>query len=118
VSHRGGPPGFLRIDEATDGSVLTFPDFRGNHFFNTLGNIVAHPHAGLLIVDWTNGDLLQLTGDARVILDPREAARYPGALRLVELRVREHVRIPGAVPMRWSEPRYASQLAMTGPWSA
>src|SRR5262249_17913100 len=35
VSHRGGKPGFVRVD---DGRVLTVPDFTGNSFFNTLGN--------------------------------------------------------------------------------
>ena len=36
VSHRGGKPGFVRVND--DGS-LTIPDFQGNTFFNTLGKI-------------------------------------------------------------------------------
>ena len=31
ISHRGGPPGFVRVD----GSTLTIPDYRGNRYFNT-----------------------------------------------------------------------------------
>lgn len=40
VSQRGGKPGFVRIN--ADGS-LTMPDFLGNYFFNTLGNIALNP---------------------------------------------------------------------------
>src|SRR5438270_2559011 len=36
LSHRGGLPGFVRVD----GDVLTIPDFRGNRYFNTLGNLI------------------------------------------------------------------------------
>ena len=45
VSHRGGKPGFVRVD--ADGT-LTMPDFLGNYFFNTLGNVTVNPRAGLL----------------------------------------------------------------------
>ena len=37
TSHRGGRPGFIRID----GNVLTIPDFAGNQYFNTLGNLLS-----------------------------------------------------------------------------
>jgi hypothetical protein len=42
ISHRGGLPGFVKVD----GDVLTIPDFRGNRFFNTLGNLTARPARG------------------------------------------------------------------------
>jgi predicted pyridoxine 5'-phosphate oxidase superfamily flavin-nucleotide-binding protein len=53
VSHRGGRPGFVRID---GDDTLTVPDFNGNRFFNTLGNLAVHPRAGLLFIDFDNGD--------------------------------------------------------------
>ena len=43
VSHRGGKPGFVRVD---DDRVLTVPDFAGNRHFNTLGNIRLNPRTG------------------------------------------------------------------------
>ena len=55
VSHRGGKPGFLRLEE--DGA-LSWPDYAGNNFFNTLGNIEANSAAGLLIPDWETGRVL------------------------------------------------------------
>ncbi|BDA74049.1 FMN-binding pyridoxamine 5'-phosphate oxidase-like protein [Calothrix sp. PCC 7716] len=45
VSHRGGKPGFVRID---DDHTLTVPDFSGNYYFNTFGNLELNPRAGLL----------------------------------------------------------------------
>ena len=116
VSHRGGKPGFVRVDENEAGTLLTLPDFRGNFFFNTLGNIVAYPHAGLLFVDYANGDLLQLTGHAQIVWDGPELGRFLGAQRLLRVRVERSVWMPRALPLRWSPPLQAAQLAATGSW--
>jgi predicted pyridoxine 5'-phosphate oxidase superfamily flavin-nucleotide-binding protein len=116
VSHRGGKPGFVRVDEGAAGTVLTFPDFRGNFFFNTLGNITAHPKAGLLFVDHETGGVLQLTGRAAVIAGGPEVEGFAGAQRLVRVEVEEGVWTPHALPLRWSAPEPASQLAATGHW--
>ena len=48
VSHRGGRPGFVKLD----GDTLVVPDFRGNRYFNTLGNLVSDPRAALVFVDF------------------------------------------------------------------
>ncbi|MGV0024910.1 flavin-nucleotide-binding protein [Phormidesmis priestleyi] len=58
VSHRGGKPGFVRVD---DDRTLTFPDFSGNLHFNTIENLLLDPRAGLLFIDFAQGDLLYLT---------------------------------------------------------
>jgi uncharacterized protein len=62
ISHRGGRPGFVRIDS----SVLTVPDYRGNRCFNTLGNLLGDPRAALLFLDFETGDVLQLQGTAEI----------------------------------------------------
>ena len=95
VSHRGGKPGFVRI--GGDG-VLTIPDFAGNLFFNTLGNILANGKAGLVFADFETGGLLQLTGDAEVILEAPELAAFEGAERLWRFTPRRIIRRPGALP--------------------
>jgi predicted pyridoxine 5'-phosphate oxidase superfamily flavin-nucleotide-binding protein len=64
VSHRGGAPGFVQIRGESE---LWIPDYRGNNFFNTYGNILQRPVAGLLIPDFTSGDALMLTGSAEVV---------------------------------------------------
>jgi hypothetical protein len=65
VSHRGGPPGFVKAA----GNRLVWPDYPGNNMFNTLGNVVANPRCGLLFINFENGSTLQLRGTARVIGD-------------------------------------------------
>ena len=62
ASHRGGLPGFVRVET---NHRLSFPDYQGNAMFNTLGNLLVNPKAGLLFADFTTGDVLQLTGRAR-----------------------------------------------------
>ena len=58
ISHRGGPPGFAVIE----GEVLAIPDFKGNRYFNTLGNMLIEPRAALLFIDFASGDVLELRG--------------------------------------------------------
>ena len=116
VSHRGGRPGFVRVD--ADGT-LTMPDFAGNNFFNTFGNIRTNPKAGLVFVDFASGDLLQLTGEAEVVLDDLEIAAFQGAERLLRVRPRRIVRRPDALPLRWTadEDGISPNAALTGDWS-
>lgn len=104
VSHRGGAPGFVRVDQEAQGAVLTMPDYRGNFFFNTLGNLLEYPRAGMLFVDFERGDLLALTGRAEVVLEGAELARFEGALRLVRLHVEAGRLDRGGLPLRWRVP--------------
>jgi ferredoxin-NADP reductase/predicted pyridoxine 5'-phosphate oxidase superfamily flavin-nucleotide-binding protein len=115
VSHRGGAPGFIRIDED---DTLTTPDFSGNLFFNTIGNLMQDPRAGLLVIDFDSGDLLYLAVNAEVIWEGPELDSFNGAERLIRWHVREVRRTPGALPMRWSGVQYAAQLANLGSWKA
>jgi hypothetical protein len=116
VSHRGGRPGFVRVDDEGGASELTAPDFAGNFFFNTFGNIERRQQAGLMFIDWARGDLLLVTGHARVVWEGAELAAFAGAQRLLKLSVAEGLWLPGAVPLRGSAPDYAPQLAATGRW--
>jgi predicted pyridoxine 5'-phosphate oxidase superfamily flavin-nucleotide-binding protein len=117
VSHRGGRPGFVRVEGDDRGRiVLTLPDFRGNNLFNTLGNIAARPHAGVLAMDPANGDLLQLTGRAEIVWDGAELRSFAGAQRLLRIAVDEALWHPRALPLVWSAPEMAPQLAATGAW--
>lgn len=104
VSHRGGPAGFVRV--GSDG-VLSMPDYAGNRFFNTLGNMLANPRAGLLVIDFASGDLLQMTGRPTVILDAPDCADFPGAERLWRFAPRTVIRRPGAWPLRFAAPATA-----------
>ena len=115
ISHRGGKTGFVRVDR--DG-MLTIPDFNGNLFFATLGNILLNNKAGLLFVDFETGDMLQMTGDAEVILDSPEIAAFQGAERLWTFRARKIVRRPNGLALRWRfrEGGWSDHSLMTGDW--
>ncbi|GER14686.1 pyridoxamine 5'-phosphate oxidase family protein [Variovorax boronicumulans] len=115
VSHRGGRPGFVRVDA---GGVLTVPDFNGNRFFNTLGNLQAHPRAGLLFVDFDTGELLHLSATAEIVTDGPEVAAFEGAERLMRFHVTRALRRPAALPLRWGEAALSPHLAGTGRWAA
>ncbi|MBY5342873.1 MULTISPECIES: pyridoxamine 5'-phosphate oxidase family protein [Rhizobium] len=101
VSHRGGNAGFVRV--GADG-VLTVPDFPGNRFFNTLGNFLVNPKAGLVFIDFETGDVLQMTGRVEVLLDSPEVASFQRAERLWRFTPEEIVLRPDALPLRWSLP--------------
>ena len=80
ISHRGGRPGFV----AVRGDTLVVPDFRGNRFFNTLGNLLGDPRAGLLFIDFATGDLLQLQGTATIDWTAPDGPRARSGWRSVE----------------------------------
>ena len=113
VSHRGGKPGFVRID---DEGTLTFPDFNGNLHYNTLGNIAINPRAGLLFIDFDSGDLLYLTCSAEIIWGSEERRAFTGAESLVRLRVDEGRLVEKAVPIRWTYGQESPVLRETGSW--
>ena len=98
VSHRGGAAGFVRI--AADG-VLLAPDYTGNSFFNTLGNLQLEPRCGLLFVDFATGDRLHLACRAQVLADRPDPQDWPGALRLLRFQVERTVLVRGGLPLRW-----------------
>ena len=62
ASHKGGTPGFVRVD----GTRLWWPDYAGNNLFNSMGNIAVNPEAALLFVDFATGRSLQLSGRAEL----------------------------------------------------
>ncbi|MDE1164602.1 MAG: pyridoxamine 5'-phosphate oxidase family protein [Pseudomonas sp.] len=112
VSHRGGNPGFVRVQ----GNVLTIPDFAGNLFFNTLGNLLLNPMAGLLFVDFATGDLLHLSGRTEILLQSDEIAAFQGAERLWQLTVEQVVRRPAALALRWQLHGVSPTSQLTGDW--
>jgi len=117
VSHRGGRPGFVDLRQEEAATLLVVPDFAGNSAFATFGNLLLDPRAGLLFVNFATGDLLMLTGEAEVVWDGPEVRAFPGAERLLFFRVSEGLFMPQALPLRWSEPQPAPQIAGTGTWA-
>ncbi|XUR32170.1 FAD-binding oxidoreductase (plasmid) [Rhizobium leguminosarum bv. trifolii] len=116
VSHRGGNAGFARVG---DDGVLKIPDFDGNLFFATLGNILLNGKAGLLFVDFATGDMLQMTGKAEVLFDSPEIVAFQGAERFWTFKPTRIVRRRNALALRWAFQKdgWSPSSLMTGSWS-
>lgn len=112
VSHRGGKPGFVQVS----GDSLTIPDFAGNLHFNTLGNFLVNPRAGLLFVDFSSGDVLQMTGRAEVNLSPDPVRGFQGAERSWTFRPTKIVRRRDALAIRFDFHEWSPNSLMTGSW--
>ncbi|QAY90711.1 pyridoxamine 5'-phosphate oxidase family protein [Pseudomonas sp. ACM7] len=112
VSHRGGQVGFVQVE----GNRLTIPDFAGNLHFNTLGNLLLNPRAGLLFIDFNSGDLLHLSGRTEVILEGPQVEAFQGAERLWTFEVESVVRRPAALALRWRFDGVSPTSLLTGTW--
>jgi PPOX class probable FMN-dependent enzyme len=66
VSPRGGPAGFVQV---LDEHRLAIPDLRGNNLIDTLTNVVANPHVGLLFVLPGRDETLRVNGRAWITTD-------------------------------------------------
>jgi predicted pyridoxine 5'-phosphate oxidase superfamily flavin-nucleotide-binding protein len=95
ISHRGGPRGFVRIDGAT----LQVPDYAGNRYFNTLGNLVLDPRAALLFIDFASGDVLELQGSVRIDWQRDGEAQE----RCWHFQCERATLARAALPLRWTE---------------
>jgi len=114
VSHRGGRSGFVRVE---DERTLLIPDFSGNRFFMTLGNIALNPVAGLLFVDFECGDVLTLTGRADIVWDGEAVAGFEGAERAWRFRLDTGRCLRDALPLRWVLGEPSPQSMRTGTWT-
>lgn len=110
ISHRGGRPGFIGIE----GDVLSVPDFAGNAYFNTLGNLLSDPRASLLFIDFDDGTVLQLQGRVDIVWSGDEIARWPAAERLWRMQITGGWRRSAALPFRWTQAEPAASTLATG----
>ncbi|MEM7567399.1 MAG: pyridoxamine 5'-phosphate oxidase family protein, partial [Pseudomonadota bacterium] len=98
ASHRGGAPGFVQVVDATH---LRIPDYAGNNFFNTIGNLLENPAIGLVFVDFETGGLLHLSGRATIDWDPADGSDL-NAQRMIDVTIDAVVDRPAALSLRWS----------------
>jgi hypothetical protein len=84
VSPRGGPPGFVK---ALDDRHVAIPDLNGNNLVDSLRNIVANPHAGLLVVVPGQHETLRIDGPAYLTTDNDVLDLFTDELRRPTLAV-------------------------------
>jgi hypothetical protein len=57
------------VDVSSDGKQLKFPEYKGNNFFMTLGNIAATGSVELLFPHFETGACVTVSGTARYAVD-------------------------------------------------
>lgn len=82
ASPRGDHPGFVRV---VDETTLLVPERRGNRRVDTLSNVVANPHVGLLFLVPGTNETLRVNGTATVVDDPALLAGSARGDRVPEL---------------------------------
>jgi predicted pyridoxine 5'-phosphate oxidase superfamily flavin-nucleotide-binding protein len=101
VSHRGGPPGFVRV---INDHTLRIPDYPGNGMFNSLGNLLVDNRTGLAFLDVSRERLLRVFGRADVRFDvesPEQASG--GTRRFVEVSIDSWSDVPLGASVRWED---------------
>ena len=73
ASPRGDPPGFVVVE---DEKTLLVPERRGNNRVDSLRNLVTDPRVALLCLIPGVGEMLRVTGTARISVDPALLARF------------------------------------------
>jgi PPOX class probable FMN-dependent enzyme len=73
VTPRGDQPGFVHV---LDDTTLLIPDWPGNNRLDTLMNIEANPHVGLLFFIPGFNESLRVNGAAEVSFDPALIERW------------------------------------------
>ncbi|KIS72165.1 uncharacterized protein UMAG_00583 [Mycosarcoma maydis] len=111
INIRGGKPGFLRIttEATTDGiggtvrrQVAYLPDYSGNRFMSSLGNIHSDKVAGITVPLMKQGlpiDVVYLTGEARVLLGKESNIIFPGVNTCVRIELTGYIYVRDAVPL-------------------
>lgn len=97
VSHRGGPAGFVRV---LDAQRLWLPDYAGNLYFNTLGNLWLNDRVGLLWLDFQTGDMLWVAARAQLRHPEQAASQAQQDARGVLLQVHEVRYAPAVLGVR------------------
>ncbi|WP_210238792.1 pyridoxamine 5'-phosphate oxidase family protein [Cohaesibacter sp. CAU 1516] len=113
ASHRGGKPGFLGIN---DDESLSFPDFSGNKFFNTLGNIEEDGRVGLFVPNFETGAALVLTGRGKVDWSQDRVSAFAGAERIIDVIPDEVWLVEQALPGHGQLLDRWPALDQTGSW--
>jgi len=114
ASHRGGNPGFVQVSSTT---TLSFPDYSGNRFFNTIGNLELDNRIGLFFPDFVSGDAVFVTGQATVAWEDDRIAAFDGAERFVDVTIEQIVYAKEILPVVGELIEPWPVLTETGSWN-
>ncbi|MBK5199269.1 MAG: pyridoxamine 5'-phosphate oxidase family protein [Methyloceanibacter sp.] len=116
IQHRGGPPGFLKV---LDASTIGFADFSGNRQYISQGNLSDNPQAVLFLIDYSLKQRVKIWGTARIVEgDPELIARLmpegykarPEQVILFTVTAWD-ANCPQHIPLRFEAAQVAAMLA-------
>ncbi|MBB3996001.1 hypothetical protein GGR95_003667 [Sulfitobacter undariae] len=111
INHRGGMPGFVTV---LDDMTLQFPDYKGNNFYNTFGNIMTDNRIGLQFVDFETGTLLNIKGTAEVV-EKLNDGKLPLMGRGLRIKILNIIRAEAALPIRYTLTAYSNRNPLPRP---
>ncbi|KAF2802832.1 uncharacterized protein BDZ99DRAFT_401048 [Mytilinidion resinicola] len=101
TNHRGGPPGFVRVLRNDDGGAeLVYPEYSGNRLYQTLGNLLTNPVAGVVFPDFDSGAVLYVTGTTEVVVGSAAAELLPRSNLVVKIKIVEALYVQKGLPFR------------------
>lgn len=85
TSEAGRPQALLLLKNS---KTILFPDFAGNGFYNSMGNIHQNPHIGMLFIDFQDQRRARINGGASIILPtPETTELWPEAQAIIQVNV-------------------------------
>ncbi|KAL2755971.1 hypothetical protein ACRALDRAFT_2027618 [Sodiomyces alcalophilus JCM 7366] len=100
-NHRGGPSGFVRVARNDqEGVELVYPEYSGNRYYQTLGNLRINPMVGIVIPDFDTSDVLYITGTTELLFGPDATAYMPRTNFAVKIIVSSAIFVKGGLPFR------------------
>ena len=102
-NHRGGPAGFIRVLQPTstsEASTIVWPEYSGNNLYQTLGNLMTTPQAGLCIPNFTTGDVLYLTGTTEVLVGQPASTLISKTNLAVKMHITSAILVHDGLPFR------------------
>ncbi|KAI9726728.1 MAG: hypothetical protein M1828_000584 [Chrysothrix sp. TS-e1954] len=103
TNHRGGPQGFVRTHVTDDGvHQIIWPEYSGNRYYQTLGNLMTTPKAGLVFADFASGEALYVTGNTELLVGQDAAAVLSRSNVAVRLSVTRALHVSHSLPFRGS----------------
>ena len=89
IQHRGGEPGFVRIDGPT---TVSIPDFPGNRQYITLGNLSENDRVALFFMDYETKNRIKVWGRARAeALNDKDTRRIVIEIEAWDVNCPQHI---------------------------
>ncbi|CAF3820028.1 unnamed protein product [Adineta steineri] len=108
INHRGGYSGFVRTYEENGYTYIVIPDYSGNRFYQSLGNIETDRVAGVVFPCFTSGDMLHVTGIAENIYDDEAECIMPRITLLTRIKLTGYVWIKEGLNLKLIGPEQYS----------